>query len=286
MSSLRWLIGHLRLGEVIIMQGTPVLGLAFAAASHPATCLPAVILCAGSIALVASIWMLNDWADHEPDSVNPHRRTELGDPTALLVASRWLLAASIVLFAMLPARTFAMAATVATMGFLYSASGFRAKETPLASTVTHLLGASCHFLMGSSVFAPIDLRSVAMSTFFALTFAAGHGVQEVQDAESDRSAGIVTNAVAFGPVPVFLAACAAFGVAYLTLFALCWYGVAPAPVAGVALAVLPLHIASSRAAFSARLSYAAVRTLRTRYRILYSLIGLTMLWCWGSRANP
>ena len=45
----------------------------------------------------------------------------------------------------------------------------------------------------------IDVRGLAIGTYFGLTFAAGHLTQEVRDYHADVHNGIRTNAAVFGP---------------------------------------------------------------------------------------
>ena len=65
-----------------------------------------------------------------------------------------------------------------------------AKRIPLLSSLPHLLGGLLHFLLGYSLFEPIDGRGVLIALFFALTFTAGHLNQEVRDHEGDQVNGL------------------------------------------------------------------------------------------------
>lgn len=284
MNSLANIVRAIRWREVLVLQGPPLMGVALAAhdarVSLAAALAPAAQLGAVSTLLVAAIWMLNDWADYRTDRGD---RGDIRDDapavarSALLAGAGALLGASALACAGLPARTQGLAALIALHGLLYSAPPARAKGVPFAGSALHLTGGLCHFLLGASLFAPVDARAAAIALFFALVFTAGHGVQEVQDHDADRRAGIRTNAVALGPRPTFLAAGALFLAAYADLAGLCAAGLLPPAPALTALAALPLHATWSRRALASGLAHDDLQRLRTRYRALFALIGVALL---------
>lgn len=275
-------VAGIRLGEVLVLQGTPLMGLAYACEVRGDVALaPVLALLAGSLLLVAAIWQFNDWADYLADRIDPDRGLDTATRAAgrepMLPRAAALLAGGLGLLAWLPLETFLLAAGIASLGILYSSPRGGAKGVPILGSLVHLVGGVCHFLMASAAFVPIDGPALARASFFGLVFMAGHAMQEVQDHDADRLAGVRSNAVAGGRRPVFLAACAAFGLAYLVLFALCLAGLAPLPAGLVAAAVLPFHAAWSWRTASTRLGHADVRALRARYRVLFALIGLGLL---------
>ena len=117
---------------------------------------------------------------------------------------------------------------------------------------------------------------MALSAFFALTFAAGHVTQEVRDHDADLSNGIRTNAVAFGPTATFVAGLALFVLADVLLVTLALCGVTPRVLVLVAPFFL-WHLASSLQTLRAGLTFENIRRLRRRYRELYVVVGLLML---------
>src|SRR5215207_5515826 len=64
----------LRLQEILVLQGSPLLGAAFAI-RHPAAenMGPLAILIAANVLLVAHIFMLNDWSGLTTDLADPNR---------------------------------------------------------------------------------------------------------------------------------------------------------------------------------------------------------------------
>src|SRR6185295_12380512 len=195
----------LRLQEILALQGSPLLGAAFAIRRPAAANVgPLAILIVANVCLVAHIFMLNDWSGLTTDLADPNKaagvftargvgRREIGGLAA------GLLALSLLLFSRLGPSTLCLSLAIATLSALYSLPRFNWKGRPLLSSAAHLAGGALHFLLGYSVGNAIDRRGLATASFFALTFAAGHLAQEVRDHQGDVLNGIRTNAVIFGP---------------------------------------------------------------------------------------
>lgn len=272
----------LRLPEILVLQGSPLLGAAFAI-PHPTAdhIRPLAFLVAASSCLVAHVFLLNDWSGLSTDLADPNRassvftargvsRKEVGGLTLLLLA--------LSLFWGLFLGPIPLGLTLAIAGFgaLYSLPRFNWKGKPLLSSAAHLGGGTLHFLYGYSVGSALDGRGLALALYFALTFAAGHLTQELRDYEADAKNGIRTNAVIFGQRRTFLASVVLFSLSHALLFLLALRGTVPRPL--VALVVLyPLHLFWSVKTLTHGLSYANICRLQARYRALYALIGLAIL---------
>jgi 4-hydroxybenzoate polyprenyltransferase len=272
----------LRLEEILVLQGSPLLGAAFAI-RHPAAenLRPLAILIVANLCLVAHIFMLNDWSGLTTDLADPNKaagvftargvgRREIGGLAA------GLLAVSLLLFSRLSPSALCLALAIATLSALYSLPRFNWKGRPLLSSAAHLAGGALHFLLGYSIGSGIDRRGLATATFFALIFAAGHLTQEIRDHQGDVLNAIRTNAVIFGQRRTFAASLALFTLAHALLLLLALQGILPRPLA--ALVVLyPLHLRWSLQALSEGLTYASIRRLQARYRALYAVVGLAMV---------
>src|SRR6188474_984289 len=89
----------LRLPEILVLQGSPLLGAAFAIRHPTAASLgPLVLLTVANVLLVAHIFLLNDWSGLTTDLADPNKaagvftargvgRQQIGGLTALLLAS-------------------------------------------------------------------------------------------------------------------------------------------------------------------------------------------------------
>lgn len=279
---LRRYLSILRLQEILVLQGSPLLGAAFAIRHLAAENVgPLAILIVANVALMAHIFMLNDWSGLTSDLIDPNKaagvftargvgRQEIGGLAA------GLLALSLLLFSRLGPKALWLALAIATLSALYSLPRFNWKGRPLLNSAAHLAGGVLHFLLGYSLGNAIDRRGLAIATFFALTFAAGHLTQEVRDHQGDALNAIKTNAVIFGPRRTFAASLALFTLAYALLLLLALQGILPHPLA-VLVALYPVHLRWSLKTLAEGLTYASIRRLQTRYRALYAIIGLAMV---------
>jgi len=272
----------LRPQEILVLQGSPLLGAAFAIHHLAAGTMEALaILTAANVCLVAHIFVLNDWSGLATDLADPNRaagvftargvgRGEIGGLAA------GLLALSLLLFSRLGPGTLCIALAIATLSALYSLPRFNWKGRPLLGSAAHLAGGALHFLLGYSLGSAVDRRGLAMAAFFALTFTDGHLTQEIRDHQGDALNAIRTNAVIFGRRRAFAASLALFTLAYALLFLLALQGTFPRPLAALA-ALYPFHLRWSLNTLDEGLTHASILRLQARYRALYALVGLAMV---------
>lgn len=272
----------LRPQDVLVLQGSPLLGAAFAI-RHPGMrdLGPLATLIAANLLLVTHIFMLNDWSGLTADLGDPNKaarvftargvgRREMGGLTA------GLLVLSLLLFSRLGAITLGLSLAIATLSALYSLPRFNWKGKPILNSVTHLAGGILHFLLGYSVGSAVDRRGVAIAAFFALIFAAGHLTQEIRDHQGDAINAIRTNAVIYGQRRTFAASLVLFTLAQILLLGLALQGTLPRPVAAL-VALFPVQLYWSIETLGESLTYESVCRLQTRYRALYAVIGLGMV---------
>ena len=271
----RALLRHIRFDEVLVLQGTPLMGALFSmGAVTTANLETLLVFLIGSILLVAHVFTLNDWADiaHGLKAADP-----LVSSRRLFWFSLFLLIAGLLVFSLIGIRVVIFGAIVAVLGFFYSHPKLNFKGTPIASSLPHLVGGIFHFLLGYAVFTEIDQRGVFIALFFALTFAAGHLNHEVRDFELDQKNNARTNAVAFGKQPAFIAGLVLFTCAYLCLFLLGWFRFVPRPLSFFAAGFYPLHLYWSLRALRGQLNPGIVDRFQVQYRALYAVIGIGML---------
>jgi 4-hydroxybenzoate polyprenyltransferase len=276
----------LRREEVLVLQGPPLLGAAFALGQSAVDgVVPLTILLAGNLCLVAHIFVLNDWSNLETDLADPDKaedvftargvgRNEMG------VLASVLLGISLLLCSRLGATPLCLALGIAALSALYSTPGFNWKGRPLLNSAAHLGGGVLHFLLGYSLGGGVDGRGLAISSFFAVTFAAGHLTQEIRDHDGDVRNAIRTNAVAFGRRRTFFASLGLFTVSYALLFFLALHGTLHRDLAWLVV-LYPLHLGWSLQALGEGLTRPGICRLQLRYRGLYAGIGLAMaaaLW--------
>jgi 4-hydroxybenzoate polyprenyltransferase len=280
-SALRYL-SCLRPQDILVLQGSPLLGAAFAlrhAGVHDLA--PLAILLIANILLVTHIFLLNDWSGLTADLADPNKaalvftargvgRREMAALTAAILVLSFLL------FSRLGAITLGLALAIATLSALYSLPRFNWKGKPLLNSAAHLAGGILHFLLGYSLGRALDSRGLAIATFFALIFVAGHLTQEVRDHQGDAVNAIRTNAVIFGPRRTFAASLMLFTMAQILLFLLAIKGILPRALVAV-IAFYPVQLYWSIETLREGLAYASVSRLQARYRVLYAVIGVAMV---------
>src|SRR3954447_5807830 len=245
-SALRYL-SCLRPQDILVLQGSPLLGAAFAI-RHPGVhnLAPLAILMVANVFLVTHIFMLNDWSGLTIDLADPNKagrvfttrgvgRKEMAGLTASF------LVLSVLLFSRLGPITLALSMAIAALSAFYSLPQFNWKGRPLLNSVAPLAGGILHFLLGYSLGRVIDARGVAIATFFALIFVAGHLTQEIRDHQGDAVNAIRTNAVVFGPRRTFAASLVLFTLAHVLLFLLAVQGLLPRLLAAV-VAIYPVQL--------------------------------------------
>lgn len=272
----------LRLSEILVLQGPPLLGAAFALrppmGEHGAA---VAILAAANICLVAHVFVVNDWADLPADLADPNRTSTVCtasgvDRGGMGRLALVLLAAGLLLCSLLGPTALGLAVGVAACSMLYSGTWFDWKGTPLLNSLAHLVGGTLHFLLGYSLGPGLDARGFGVAAFFALIFTAGHLTQEIRDHGSDGRNGIRTNAVVFGRRRTFTASLILFGLAHALLVALAWRGTVPAALAVLVLLYV-IQVRWSLEASDDNFTYTSVCRLQTRYRTLYAAAGVAMV---------
>ena len=274
------LLSCIRLDEVCVLQGAPVMGALFAIDSLSlALLLPFALLVAGNLCLVGHVFVLNDWAGIATDARDPRRAADTfvarGTAAAEMAGlALGLLAMALALLGALGTGAFVIGLLIALLSAAYSLGG---KGVPVFNSLLHLAGGALHFLLGTVAFTAISWPALAVSTFFGLVFAAGHFTHEARDHDGDRDNGIRTNAVAFGRQRGFFAGLVLFAASYGLLMMLALRGEVPAVLGAAALVAGTLHAAAALRAFRADLTFEALRRLQGVYRVLHAIIGLTML---------
>jgi 4-hydroxybenzoate polyprenyltransferase len=272
----------LRVQDILALQGSPLLGAAFALGQPTADQIrPLAILAIANVCLVAHVFMLNDWADVRADLGDPNKAAGVftargADRDGIAVLTVGLLALGLFLVSQLGPATLLLSAAIAGLSALYSLSPFRWKCRPLLNSVAHLAGGALHFLLGYSIGHALDRRGLILAIFFGLTFAAGHLTQEIRDHHGDVLNAIRTNAVAFGRRRTFIASVILFTLAHALLFVFALQGILPRPLAVLSV-LYPVHLRWSFESLAEGLTYDSICRLQTRYRALFALVGVAMV---------
>jgi 4-hydroxybenzoate polyprenyltransferase len=272
----------MRYGDILALQGAPLLGAVFAMGQATVARVGGLLVLAlANLLLVAHIFVINDWAGVDADLNDSNKRADVFAARGLSrrgIRRLWvgLLAASLGLFVLLGPRPLLFAVAIFILSALYSRPRSPLKGVPILSSMLHLGGGMLHFLLGVSLFGEVDWPAIGFAVFCGLTFAAGHLNQEVRDFAGDRDNRITTNAVAFGKRRTFVAGLALFTAAYAQLLVLAEIGVIPRWLAFLG-CLFPLHVYWSWRAWAEDLSFEGICRLQARYRVLFAVVGATIL---------
>jgi 4-hydroxybenzoate polyprenyltransferase len=268
--------------EVLALQSSPILGSIRGGFSFERSSIIRLgILLIGSLALTAHVFVFNDWAGHTGDIRAPQRATVVFARRGISrrhvarLATGLLIVANVA-FAEIGGRATLIGAGIAGLSLLYSYSPSFGKSTPIMASMNHLLGGALHFLLGYTLFHPLDVSGVLISLFFGLVFAGGHLNQEVRDYEGDRLNEIRSSAVVFGCRQTFLASLLTFTAAYVVLAILAGVGILPRLLL-LSGTLWLLHVAWSLRALQRGLGFETALWMQRRYRLLFAFIGLAML---------
>jgi len=276
-------VGGGRALEVLLLQASPLLGAAFGGGTSALGLGRLVPLLLGSVLLTGHVFVFNDWAGHRDDLNDPRRAPHVfahhgissGTVAALAVA---LLATAMVALGALGFTAVVLGAAIACLGFLYSDTTAAGKGVPIVASLIHLVGGVLHFLLGYTVARAVDAHGLAIALFFGLVFAGGHLNQEVRDHDADLRNGIRTTAVVFGPRRALLASLVVFSAAYGQLALLAVLDVVPRPVLWAVALLWPLHVLWTLIALRADPGIDQARWLQRRYRFLFAIVGVVLVF--------
>jgi 4-hydroxybenzoate polyprenyltransferase len=272
-----------RAPEVLALQASPLFGSFFGGFHLDWVDVSRLgLLLLGSLALTGHIFVFNDWAGYSSDMRDPRRAalvfTQQGiTRRQVAYVAVALLVIANAIFVALGLLTLLLGAAIAILSLLYSCSSGFGKHAPIVGSLNHLLGGTLHFLLGYTLFHGLDASGLLIGLFFGLVFAGGHLNQEVRDYAGDLQNGIRTSAVVFGPRRTFLASLYIFTAAYAILFCLAAIGILPRLLLWIPVVVWLVHGAWSWQALQRGLGFETALWMRSRYRLLFALIGIAML---------
>lgn len=272
----------IRLQDILVLQGPPILGAAFAVGRAGTVDVgPLLAVLAGNLFLMTHVFLLNDWAGLSADLADPNKSSRVftargAGKNEVAGVAAMLLVVSLLIFGTVGAVAIVLALAIAALSAVYSLPAINWKGRPILNSAVHLCGGVLHFLLGYCVAQPLDGRGVALGSYFALIFAAGHLAQEVRDFSGDMRNAIRTNAVAFGSKRTFVASVALFAAAHALFLVLTLRSSIPRPLALLVI-LFGLQLYWSVSAASEGLTYASVSRLQARYRAMYAAIGVVIV---------
>jgi 4-hydroxybenzoate polyprenyltransferase len=271
-------VSCVRVGEVGLLQATPLLGLVAGMAGGVPVKGLALHLILASAALVAYVFCLNDWAGIAADLNDPHKAAQTFLMSGMTTSAMGAITigfglTALFLVLLLPSQTWIWAFVLLGLGLLYSFPNGGAKGVPILSSWFHIVGGAAHFLLGYSAFRDIDTGGLLLALYCGLIFAAGHLTQEVRDYDSDRRNQILTNAVLLGQGRALLASFLLFTLAYGLMGWLIWEGMMPRALV-VLLLLYPIHAFLFWRTWCASFTHGTVSRYQRQYRLVQAVVGL------------
>lgn len=223
-SKLKKYIERLRVKEISLMVGFPLVGVAFAAdrISWPVAT-RVLVFAAGVFFHGMSVYASNSYFGYAKDLENVRHSYIRKMPKKLyLTWSIFFFCLALVVYSFLDLTLVALALVSVVIWLVYSLPRIGLKHFPLAGTTLHFFSEVLLFQMGFILLSPPSKYSFLISFYFSFLFAGGHFHHELIDYKADKKAGIRTGAVFLGRetasklcLTVFIAS----GVYWILLFA-------------------------------------------------------------------
>lgn len=270
----------LRLKEIILIGGVTLIGLIsnthFLDLNIFILWITAM-LC--SYSLLGYAFLSNDWSGFEYDKSDPNKKNRplikgeisLSEVKFLCIA---LLTASLIFAAYLSFLTLIIAASIAMLNYLYSGNKVLLKSVPVASSLTHGLGATLGFLIGYTFQGNINLEGIMIGVYFGIIYAAGHLNHEISDLESDENSSITTNANKYGKRSAFITSFVLFSISFFYIFFLSLMNVLPSILI---FGIVPAYLIYSYFFYDTlktNLDHKSMMAFRKEYRIIFLLWGI------------
>lgn len=268
-----------RYGEALLGCGFALVGAMFAAPDWTAFwSLRSMALFFASYLVVFSIFAFNSWAGLREDAANPRLAVDgLASGWGYAVVTAVSFVGALAVFLLLRPVAIPYALAVFALCGIYSFPRYGAKYMPVAGTLAHVAIGVTQFQQGWALLDDPGARSLLMSLYFGLILSAGHVNHELIDYEADRTAGIMSGAVRFGPRHwIWLHTTISFVALCLIVF-LTFGGAFPLPWAFPFMTASLLQLLSAARLCMALPTQRRLLAHRALYRFCYLVAGIIFL---------
>lgn len=283
MAKLKYYIESIRWFEIAVRIGGPVVAILIA--------LPEINVANGFKivhALVAFFfgwahgYTLNEWGGYAFDKHDPSRATTpllsgKISPKEMLTLSIACALICILLYALLDLRLLTIVFLDILIGILYDHPKISLKNVPLASFFILFIVSINDVLLGWFVFSSEFSKGFFLGIYFGLLGLAGINYHEAGDYDSDKKAGITTNAVRFGKKKSIILGFTFYTISCVYFILLILFKIIPKNLYPILLITYPIYIFIFYRCLTSNMSSSAVHLFIKRYRILYGFIGLYMI---------
>ncbi|HEC77538.1 MAG TPA: hypothetical protein ENI34_00160 [candidate division WOR-3 bacterium] len=227
-------------------------------------------------------YTLNEWGGYASDRLDPRRMDKpliTGN-----ISTREMLGFSIVnaffcvvLYAFLNPWLLIIVFFDIAIGVLYDHPKTALKAIPFASFAVLFIVSVNDVLLGWLIFSTEPVKGIIFGIFFGILGLAGISFHEAGDYESDRDAGIKTNAVRFGKKRILTAGFVFYTLSCFYFILLTILRIIPSDLYPVFIVTYPVYVYIFYRCIKAGATSAAIHLLIKRYRLLYGCIGLYLL---------
>jgi 4-hydroxybenzoate polyprenyltransferase len=227
-------------------------------------------------------YTFNEWGGYAGDVHDPFKTqrpllTHELSRREILVFSIILACIGVALYCLLNPMLLPIVFLSLCIGVLYNHPRITLKKVRFASFFVLFIISIDDTLLGWLLFSHLVYQGVLIGLFFGVLGCAGICYHETGDYESDRIAGIQTNAVRFGKRKLFYLGFVFYTVACLYFITLTVFSIVPGMLYLGFLITYPGYAYLVYQCIRGGLEASAVHRFITRYRILYGMIGLYMM---------
>lgn len=283
MKKVVYYIQSIRWFEIIVRMGAPLLALMLTApALNIAVFAKMLYALLAFFFLWVHIYAFNEWGGclyDKHDSAKAYTPLLAGKitPREMFLLALVCVFVSSVLYALLDTRLLIIVFVNSVMGVLYVHPKILLKNVPCVSCTMLFLVSVGDFLLGWLVFSPHISQGILIGFYFGILGIVGQSYHEAGDYDSDKRAGVHTNAVRFGKKRIFIIGFAFYTISCLYLCLLVRQHSIPDYLCIPVLVTYPLYALLIAICLRAQLQSLAIHRFVVRYRILYGVIGFAML---------
>jgi len=283
MIKLYYYVKSIRLFEISVRMGAPLIALLLTLPELSEVNGIRIIHALGAFFFLwTHLYTFNAWAGYSFDKHDPSKRvTPLLSgkvtPREMSLLSIVFALICIILYAVLDIRLLIIVFPDILIGILYAHPKILLKSVPFASFAILFIVSVLDFLLGWLIFSPSLHRGLLIGIYFGILGIVGQHYHEAGDYDSDKRVGIKTNAVRYGKTKIFILGFIFYTLACIYFLLLTFSKILPGLLYLTLLITYPLYVFLYSKQLRSNLTSSDIRRFIKKYRMLYGLIGCTMI---------